>query len=175
MRATEERYLLPIVIPLVLCSGVAIGALLALPRGRKPAYALAIATLTSQLVFSFWPVTYCQMFDTKSDLRRDLATVLPPNSSIALHGMQTFNYPNRHTYGQYRLMLAPGQAIVPVSTHAANLIQPADPGIRHVFTGTPQPPPDGAYQLLKQWTYPEWIRSHVHVPAIHEFFLFERR
>jgi len=175
VRATEERYLLPIVIPLVLCAGVAIGALLALPWGRKPGYALGFATLAAQLVFSFWPVTYCQMFDTKSDLQHTLPAVLPRNSPIAILGMQTFNYPNRDTYEQYRLTLAPGQAIVPSSTHAANLLRPADSPVRHVFTGTLQPPPDGDYRLLKQWTYTEWIRSHVHVPAIYEFFLFERR
>ena len=175
VRATEERYLLPIVIPLVLCAGVTIGALLELPWGRKPAYALAAATLAAQLVFSFWPVTYCQMFDTKRDLQRDLATLLPLQSPIAIHRMQTFNYPNRHTYDQYRLTLPPGQAIVPTSTHAANLLHPFDPSVRHVFTGTPQPPFGGSYRLIGQWVYPDWIRSHIHVPAVYEFFLHERR
>jgi hypothetical protein len=175
VRATEERYLLPIVIPLVLCAGAAIGALRDLPWGRKPAYALAAATLAAQFVFSFIPVTYCQMFDTKRDLQHGLATLLPPNSPIAIHGMQTFNYPNRHTYDQYRLMLAPGQAIVPTSTHAANLLHPFDRATRHVFTGTPNPPPEAVYRLVGQWTYPGWIRSHIHVPAIYEFWLFERQ
>jgi hypothetical protein len=175
VRATEERYLLPIAIPLVLCAGVTIGALLEIRWGRKPAYALAAATLASQLVFSFWPVTYCQMFDTKRDLQRDLATLLPPQSPIAIHGMVTFNYPNRHTYDQYRLMLAPGQAILPPSTHAANLLHPFNPATRHIFTGTPQPPFGGSYRLIGQWVYPDWIRSHIHVPAVYEFFLHERQ
>jgi hypothetical protein len=175
VRAPEERYLLPIAIPLVLCAGVAIGALRDLPRGRKPAYALAAGTLAAQLVFSFFPVTYCQLFDTKRDLQRYLSSLLPPQTPIAIHGMQTLNYPNRLIYDQYRLMLAPGQAIVPISTHPANLLHPFDPAVRHVFTGTPQPPPDGAYRLLGQWRYTNWIRTHVHVPATHEFFLYERQ
>ena len=175
VRATEERYLLPIAIPLVLCAGVTIGALLELPWSRKPAYALAAATLAAQLVFSFWPVTYCQMFDTKRDLQRDLATLLPPQSPIAIHGMVTFNYPNRHTYDQYRLTLAPGQAILPPSTHAANLLQPGDLTTHYVFTGAPQPPSGGSYRLIGKWVYPNWIRAHIHVPAVYEFFLYERR
>jgi len=175
VRAPEERYLLPIVIPLALCAGVAIGALRDLPWGRKPAYALAAGTLAAQLVFSFIPVTYCQIFDTKRDLQRNLSTLLPPQTPIALHGMQTLNYPNRNVYDQYRLMLGPGQAIVPPSTHAANLLHPFDPAVRHVFTGTPQPPPGSDYNLLNHWRYPEWIRSHVHVPAIYELFLHERQ
>lgn len=93
VRAPEERYLLPIVIPLVLCAGAAIGALRHLPWGRKPAYVLAGGTLAAQFVFSFFPVTYCQMFDTKRDLQRNLSTLLPPQSPIAIHGMQTLNYP----------------------------------------------------------------------------------
>ena len=175
VRAPEERYLLPIVIPLVLCAGVAIGALRHLAWGRKPAYALAAGTLAAQFVFSFFPVTYCQMFDTKRDLQRDLSTLLPPRSPIAIHGMQTLNYPNRYIYDQYRLMLAPGQVIIPPSTHAANLLHPFDQAVRHVFTGTPHPPPEGSYRLISQWTYPDWIRSHVHVPAIYELFLHQRQ
>jgi hypothetical protein len=175
VRATEERYLLPLAIPLVLCAGAALGALRDLHWGRKPAYALAAATIAAQFGFSFVPVTYCQLFDTKRDLQRDLVTLLPPDSAIAIQGMPTHNYPNRNVYDNYRLMLAPGQEIVPPSAHAASLLGPFDSAVRRTFTGSPQPPADDSYRLLGQWTYPAWIRSHVHVPAIHEFFLYERR
>jgi hypothetical protein len=173
VRATEERYLLPVAIPLILCAGVAVGAMRQWAWARKPALALGISVLTLQAVFSFWPVTYCQIWDTKRAMVREIGAIVPHGSAIALHGMQTFNYPSQRVYDRYRLMLAPGGSIVPPSSHAASLLHRYAPPVRYVLTGRPDPPPHGQWVLVAAWTYPAWIKSHVHVPAVHELFLYQ--
>ena len=175
VRATEERYLLPIVIPLALCAGVAMGTMQRWSaKYPKPIVALGSAILALQVVFSFVPVTYCQMFDTKRAMRLEINAIAPPGSAILLHGMQTFNYPNRYVYDRYRMMVAPGASIVPPSSHAANLLHPYDPSVRYALTGWPNPPPGDDWKLAGEWTYPNWIKSHVHVPAIYEFHLYQK-
>jgi hypothetical protein len=168
-RSTEERYLLPIAIPMALAAGVMIGS----PLLRRAGPALATVILACQLAFSLAPVTYCQMFDTKAALAAELGTVVPAGTPIAMHGIPTFNYPNRDVYERYPLMLMDGNQIIPPSTHAANLLHPYDPAVRYAFTGRPEPPP-GAWRLVKGWTYPRWVVSHVHVPAVYELFLYEK-
>ena len=175
VRATEERYLLPIVIPFVLCAGVAMGAMQQWPaKYKKPVLVLGIGILALEAVFSFLPVTYCQMLDTKRAIRMEIGAIAPPGSAILLHRMQTFNYPDRYVYDSYRMMLAPGASIVPPSSHAANVLHPYDPAVRYSLTGWPDPPPGGAWKLAGTWAYPDWIKAHVHVPAVYEFHLYQK-
>lgn len=168
VRAPEERYLLPIVIPFTLCAGVAVGAL------RRRGWIVAGAVLAAQFVFSFVPVTYAQLFDTKRDMAAEMPRHLPPGSPLAVYGMQTLGFPNRTVYENYRLMLMPGQEIVPPSTHAGQLLSSYDATAAAAVTREAVPPPGDGWRLTASWRYPDWIRRHVHVPAIHELYLYRR-
>ena len=184
VRATEERYLLPIALPAALCAGVAAGSLWSWASARGlPVRSVAIASLAAVLVyqaaFNYTPVTYCQVFDLKRELARDLPAIVPPGTPILLEDMNTFNYPNGNVYARYPLMLAPGRAIWPTSTHPRNVLSPYTPSCRFVLAGASEPLIEDPWQFnnlvpRRQWTYPEWVSKRVKVPAIYEFYLFER-
>lgn len=172
VRAPEDRYMLPLALPFALLAGSAIGAL---GRWHAAGKALGAGVLAAQVVFSLLPVTYCQMFDTKRDLARAIGSIVTPGTAIAVHDMQTMHYPNRDVYERYQLMLWPGQSIVPPSSHVANLLGAPDPNVRYVLRGQPSPPPEGNWTFAGAWTFPAWIKSHVHVAAVHEYYLYQRR
>lgn len=180
LRSTEERYLLPLAFFLALCAGVAVGEGLYAMRGRRMALAaLAVAFLAvlgDQVIRGFFPVTYCQMFDTKQALARDLPGLVPAGSSILLTKMNSFNLPNSAVYDQYHLMLPAGMTIFPPSANAEHILQPYTAGFDYILSGTTPLtevwPPTG--QVVREWRYPAWIRDNVHVPGVYEFFLCRR-
>jgi hypothetical protein len=181
VRATEERYLLPMAFALALSAGFAASELLAWARhsrtARRLAWCLVAAVLADQAVEGFIPVTYCQVFDVRRDLSKELPSLVPPGSPLLIIEMNSFNVPDSHTYGQYRLMLPPGKKIDPPSSHGAHVLAPYDPQYRYVLAGSTlreeRWPPVG--RLIRRWVYPEWITSRVAVPAIYEFALYERK
>lgn len=164
--------MLPLAIPFALLAGSAVGLL------RRPHWsgkAFGAGVLLAQIVFSLIPVTYCQLFDAKRDLFRTIGSLVAPGSPLGVYGMQTMHYPNRDVYDRYKFMLWPGQAIVPPSSHAASLLHPPDSNVRYMLRGRPIPPPEGAWTLAASWTFPDWVKSHVHVAAVHEYYFFQRR
>jgi hypothetical protein len=191
VRATEERYMLPVALVLAVGAGVAVGAALksASPRARllrASALALAAVALAQQFVFGFVPVTYTQLFDARRALDRDIGRYVPEGSPLLVADMPSFNVPNRGVYERYRLMHPPGERLFPASTHGENLFHPYDPAHRFVLAGSPTPQsgwwpgaqsrwPDTDVEPVAQWTYPAWIKRHVHVPSVYEFYLFRRR
>ena len=191
VRATEERYMLPIAVALAVGAGVAVGAAWRREQGlggwpRAAVLVLSAAALMQQLVYGFAPVTYTQLFDTKRELALDLGQVVPEGSALVVADMPSFNVPNRDVYERYRLTHPPGEKLFPPSTHGENLFHPYDPAHRFVLSGAPVPEsdwwpgarsrwPDRDVELVRQWTYPAWVKRHVHVPSVYEFYLFRRR
>lgn len=185
VRATEERYLLPFAILLAVAAGVAVGAAFSARRLEKGwprvlGWALVFGLLAQQFVWSFVPVTYTQLFDTKRALARSLHEVAPPGSPLLIVDMASFNVPNRDVYERYRLMHPPGEMLRPPSTHGENIFKPYDASYRYILAGNSAEPghplwPKADARLVRAWTYPEWVRSNVYVPSIYEFYLYERR
>jgi 4-amino-4-deoxy-L-arabinose transferase-like glycosyltransferase len=190
LRSSEERYLIPIAIILAVSAGVAVGAALQIRGGRArqlralTLLILAIA-LAQQLVWGFIPVTYTQLFDTRRELARDIGKILPPGTPLLIANMPSFNVPNRYVYDNYPLMHLPGEKLFPPSTHGENIFHPFDPNYRFILSGslttqTAWPNaqsklPDDDVEFVRQWTYPPWIKKHVHVPSVYEFYLFQRK
>jgi hypothetical protein len=185
VRATEERYLLPFAIVLSIGAGVAVGAALS-SRWRERSvlralmWVVIVGVLAQQFVWSFIPVTYAQLFDTKGALARDIARLAPEGSNLLMVDMVSFNLPNRHVYDHYTLMHPPGEKLFPLSTHGENLFKPYDPSYKFVLAGSVREPgraewPKADLEAVQSWTYPEWIKSHIYVPAVYEFYLFRRK
>lgn len=186
VRATEERYLLPFAILLAVGAAVTVGAALASPRLQRRSlralvWVLVAAVLVQQVVWSFVPVTYTQLFDTKRALARDIEKVVPVGSPLLIVDMASFNVPNRHVYERYPLMHPPGETLRPTSTHGENIFKPYDPSYRYILAGNSAEPgkplwpkPEDA-AFVRAWTYPTWVKSNVYVPSVYEFYLFERR
>lgn len=184
VRSTEERYLLPIAIILVISAGVAVGSILGSRWGRNRAvYAIAVVVLAciliQQFVLGFVPVTYCQLFDSKQALAKDIPNILPEGEPLLIVDMVSFNYPNRYVYERYSLIHPPGEATRPPSTHGENLFRPYSPNYRYILAGNSQEPgteawPKADAKLIREWTYPLWIKRNVHVPAVYEFYLYQR-
>lgn len=185
VRATEERYLLPFAIVLSIGAGVAVGAALsarwtqtAMMRGVV--WLIIVGVLALQFVGSFVPVTYTQMFDTRRELARDIGRLAPEGDPLLIVDMVSFNLPNRHVYERYPMMHPPGERIRPLSTHGENLFKPYDPSYRFILAGSSPAPgtqawPKGDAELIGKWTYPDWVKSHVYVPSVYEFYLYRRR
>jgi hypothetical protein len=90
--------------------------------------------------------------------------------------MNSFNIPDSRVYDRYWLMLPPEKELTPPSSHGEHVLKPYDPQYRYVLAGSTLDrevwPPVG--RLVRQWTYPAWIKSRVHVPAVYELSLYER-
>jgi hypothetical protein len=184
VRASEERYLLPIAWFCAVLIGVAVGTALTRSGPSRSAFsrvarlAVAVAVI-HQFVWGFVPITWTQMFDLKRDLARDLPALVASGSPLLITGMVSFNLPNSRVYERYRLMHPPGDRLEPPSTHGEKLFHPYEPDWRFVLVGSPHPiltpkvPTDAV--LVRAWAFPPWIKAHVHVPCVYEFSLFERR
>ena len=191
VRATEERYLLPIALVLAVSAGVMVGAALAADVRRARwvragVLVLAAVALLQQFALGFVPVTYTQLFDARRALARDIDGFVPEGSPLLVADMPSFNVPNRRVYERYKLTHPPGERLFPPSTHGENLFHPYDPAHRFILSGnaTPQSAwwpnaqsrwPDTDVELVARWTYPDWIKRHVHVPSVYEYYLFRRR
>lgn len=185
VRATEERYLLPFAVVLAVGACVSVGAALASRWAqRAPLRALVwivvVAVLAQQFALSFVPVTYTQLFDTKRALARDIGEHVPDGNALLVVDMVSFNLPNRHVYERYAMMHPPGETIRPSSTHGENLFKPFDPTYRYVLAGSSPEPgkapwPQTDAELVRAWTYPDWVKSRVYVPSVYEFYLYRRK
>jgi hypothetical protein len=139
--------------------------------------------LAMECVWSYWPVTYAQVFDIKRRLARELPSVLAPGSPLLISRMQTYNFPNSSVYEHYVLMRLPQDAVEPPSRHAASIVRPLDPSVTDFLLGSGNAGlpwnPVGEYprlpgELVREWRYPAWVKDRVLVPCIYEFALYRR-
>jgi hypothetical protein len=180
VRATEERYLLPAAFALALAAGVAAGESLNWARHMRVArYAVAAvlaAIVADQAIQGFIPVTYCQLFDTRRALAKDLPLLVPTGAPLLIVGMNSFNIPDSRVYERYSLMLPPDKRLTPPSSHGEHMLKPYDPQYRYILAGSTLAgeawPPVG--RLVRDWSYPAWLKSRVYVPAVYEFALYQR-
>lgn len=200
-RVAYPRFMLPFMIPVLVLAthGVAlIGGFLARSR---PALLTWVSVLTALLVmnvvFSYAPVTYAQVFDLKRTLTAELPSLLPPGSPLLISHMQSYEYPNGGIYDRYRLMRLPNEPIVPASRHSSGIFKPLDEEVGYYLWGTgtaglpsntsmpamptaglasntPMPAMPLQGDLVREWRYPDWVRNTVLVPCIFEFKLYRR-
>ena len=175
-----DRYLLVPAFALALCAGFAASALLDWSRRsritRYAVVALLAAVAADQAIESLIPVTYCQLFDVRRETARDLPSLVAPGSPLLMVRMNSFNIPDSRVYDRYRLMLPPEKELTPPSSHGEHMLKPYDPQYQYILAGstltTEAWPPVG--RLIREWTYPAWIKGRVQVPAVYELFLYER-
>jgi len=186
-RVFYARFALPFFIPVMVLvihgAGFLAKRWFAAPRARLAWTVLLAVFLLFQFAFSYVPVTYAQIFDTKRQLAGDLPSLLPPGSPLLVSRMQTYNYPNGAVYEHYALMHLPQDPVDPPSRHAAHIFQPLEPRVAYFLlgsgnTGLPWNPV-GRYPLLtgelvRAWRYPAWVKDRVLVPCIYEFALYRR-
>jgi 4-amino-4-deoxy-L-arabinose transferase-like glycosyltransferase len=184
-RVVYPRFMIPAAIPIFAFVTVGL-TYLATRWGPKIQFAVAGAAaviILYQLATSYLPVTYAQIFDMKRVSARELPNYLPPGEALVTSSMQTHNYPNRNLYEHYKLMLLPNDPVFPASRHAEGIFQKFDPEARYYLLGSgtaglpwhvPGSYPHFTGHPVKQWRFPEWIRSRVLVPVLYEFTLYER-
>lgn len=180
VRSTEERYLLPVAFALALAAGVAASKLLEWAKPTRAARYVVIGVLAAiaadQVIQGFIPVTYCQLFDVRRALAKDLPMIFPSGTPILIVRMNSFNVPDSRVYGRYQLMLPPEKKLMPPSSHGEHMLKPFDAQYRYVLVGSTLVketwPPTG--RLIRKWVYPGWIKERVYVPAVYEYSLFER-
>ncbi|MBL8238278.1 MAG: hypothetical protein JNM66_12705 [Bryobacterales bacterium] len=177
-------FLLPYVIFSIYGAGMAADWLSARHRlGRAAWMTLLFAFLAWRLVYGYVPVTYAQVFDIRRQVAAEMPSYVPPGSPVLLSRMQGGNLPGSGIYDNYRLMLVPGDALVPLSRHAASTLHPYDPAVEFLLQGTggaglpwhkPVPSPAIPVAPVREWRQPDWIRENLIVPCFYEFFLFRR-
>ncbi len=186
-RVFYPRFTIPFFIPVIVLvihgAGFLGESLFAAPRARLAWTVALAAVIVFQFVFSYVPVTYAQVDDTKRQLTAELPAALPAGSPLLVSHMQSYNYPNRGVYESYRLMILPQDPIEPASRHAANLFRPLDPNVAYYLWGSGNAGlpwnPVGEYppltgDLVREWRYPAWVKDRVLVPCIFEFALYRR-
>ena len=186
-RVAYPRFMLTFLPPLLVFTiygaGVMGGWMSRWRWGRQTWTAVLVIFLCWRFVYGYLPVTYAQVADTRRQLAAELPTVVPPGSPLLITRMQGSNLPGAGVYENYRLMLLPGDVLIPPSRHAASILNTFDPDVVYILQGTggtglpwhkPVPSPPIAGDLVKSWKYPEWIREQLIVPAFYEFYLYRR-
>lgn len=184
-RVLYPRFMLPFVIPIfvLVTYGAAMIAERLGPISRKVWLGCIGLFIVGQLAFSYAPVTYAQIFDTKRQLAADLPQYVPSGEPLLISWMQTYNFPNRAVYERYRLMMLPNDPIVPRSRHAAGILHALDPNVTYYLLGsgtaglpwhTPGAYPEMVGEKVAEWRYPAWVRRHLIVPCLYEFTLYRR-
>jgi hypothetical protein len=186
-RVFYPRFAVPFFVPVIVLVTHGVGYLakrfFAAPSAELAWTAALTALLLFQLVFSYAPVSYAQVFDMKRTVAQELPSVLPAGSPMLVSRMQSYNYPNRNVYEHYALMKLPQDSIEPPSRHAANLFRRLDPNVGYLLLGSGNaglpwnpvgeyPPLTGS--LIREWRYPAWVKDRVLVPCIYEFALYRR-
>ena len=142
-----------------------------------------VVVILAQLALSYAPVTYAQVFDKKRQLAADLPALVPEGQPLLISRMQSYNFPNRNVYDNYRLMMVPNDPIVPPSRHVTNLLHPIDSNVVFYLLGSGNaglpinpvgPYPELQGELVHEWRYPRWVKDRVLVPVIYEFALYRR-
>jgi hypothetical protein len=187
-RVVYPRFMLPFMIPVLVLAthGVAlIGGYLARWRLARLAWVgILLVLLVMNVVLSYAPVTYAQVFDLKRTLAAELPPLLPLGSPLLISHMQSYEYPNGGIYDRYRLMKLPNEPIVPASRHSSGIFKPLDKEVRYYLWGTgtsglpsntPLPAMPLQGDLVREWRYPDWVRNTVLVPCIFEFKLYRLR
>jgi hypothetical protein len=184
-RVLYPRFMLPFAIPifvLVTCGAAMVADRLG-PVGRKVWVGCIGVFIAYQLAFSYGPVTYAQVFDLKRQLAAELPRHVPPGEPLLISRMQSYNFPNRGVYDRYRMMMLPGDPIVPPSRHAAGILKPLDPSVTYYLLGSgtaglpwhvPGPYPALVGEKVAEWRYPGWVRRHLIEPCLYEFTLYRR-
>ena len=173
-RYAHTRFMLPLMLPVLVLAthGIAwISDRIAhQPVAKAACVAASIVFLAWHFAVSYLPVTYVQMFDLKKQLAADLPGLVPPGQPLLIAKMQAPNFPNRDVYEKYRLMMLPGDPIIPASRHTSNVFTALDDHVAYYLLGTggaglpwhqsfPHPPLSG--ELIKEWRYPAWSpQSH---------------
>jgi hypothetical protein len=186
-RVMYPRFTLPFFVPvivLVMHGTAVLGDRLFSSRPAALAWRSALGALVVfRFAVSYAPVTYAQVFDLKRNVATDLPGLLPPGSPLLLSRMQSYNFPNAHTYESYELMRVHEDPIQPPSRHAASLFRPLDENVQHFLLGSGNaglpwnavgnyPPLPG--QLVHEWRYPAWVKDRILEPCIFEFSLYQR-
>lgn len=187
-RVAYPRFMLTFLVPYIVFSIYGAGAvsewLAARHRiGRTAWVTLLWAFLAWRLLYGYAPVTYAQVFDIRRQVAAELPGYVAPGSPLLLSRMQGGNLPGAGIYENYRLMLVPGDALVPPSRHAASTLYPYDPNVQFLLQGTggaglpwhkPVPFPSVPVAPVREWRYPDWIRENLIVPCFYEYYLFRR-
>ena len=106
-------------------------------------------------------MTYAQVLDLKRISAHEMPDDLPPGQAMRLANDPVF----------------------PASRHPEGILQPFEPGAGCYLLGSgtaglawhaPGSHPHFTGEVVKQWRYPEWIRSRVLVPVLYKFTLYRR-
>ena len=184
-RVVYPRFMIPLAIPLFafVTYGLAYIAGKLQPRLRGVVAGLVGLFVVYQLMASYLPVTYAQVLDLKRISAREMPSYVPPGQAMVTSSMQTHNYPNRDLYERYRVMRLPNDPVFPASRHAEGIFQPFEPETGYYLLGSgtaglpwhvPGSYPHFTGEVVKEWRYPEWVRSRVLVPVLYEFTLYRR-
>ena len=186
-RVAYPRFMIPFIIPVFVLTTYGIAWIAdRLPQSRPVQLAwlgLLGSFLLGHAIVSYGPVTYAQVFDLKRKVAADIPSLVPAGSPLLIARMQATNFPNRDLYEKYRLMMIPGDPIRPPSRHASNIFYPLTQDAGFFLLGSggsglpwhePIATPPLSGELVKEWRYPKWVRDHLRVPVLYEFFLYRR-
>ena len=167
----QERFVLPFALAAVLLAGVAVSRLLAVAPSRAVVVGAVAAVVAFQVATGFVPVTIAQARDTKEALAADLGEHVRPGSRVLWLGSSgnVTTLPNADVYGRYRLLLPPGE-------------RPPLRSTEHVFAGNgraswvladgPRDFPRSNAALVRRWRHRESLLDRIHVPDMHEYYLY---
>ncbi len=168
IRFVYERFLLPIAFATAILAGF--GATFLLQNFRRTGQIMIALCLVWQVGFGYLPVTYAQVFDIKRTLTKTMREAVPAGEAVMWIGDRTY-IPNADFASQYTLVCP--RDVNLKSSYMAAALKPYEE--RTEFVLSEKPLPDKKLQLIRELSYPAWVRANVIRAGVKEYYLYKSK
>ena len=168
IRFVYERFLLPIAVATAILAGF--GATFLLQNFRRTGQLMVAMCIVWQLGFGYLPITYAQVFDIKRTLTKTMREEVPAGEAVMWIGDRTY-IPNAEFTSQYTLVRP--RDVNLKSSYMAAALKPYEE--RAEFVLSEKPLPDEKLRLIRELSYPVWVRANVIKAGVKEYYLYKSK
>ena len=168
IRFVYERFLLPIAVATAILAGF--GATFLLQNFRRTGQLMVAMCIVWQLGFGYLPITYAQVFDIKRTLTKTMREEVPAGEAVMWIGDRTY-IPNAEFTSQYTLVRP--RDVNLKSSYMAAALKPYEE--RAEFVLSEKPLPDEKLRLIRELSYPVWVRANVIKAGVKDYYLYRSK
>ena len=161
-----ERFLLPIAFSTAILAGF--GATFLLNNFRRTGQTMIALCLLWQISFGYLPVTYAQVFDVKRTLNKTIRDEVPAGEAVMWIGDRTY-IPN----ADFSYTMVRPRDVNLKSSYMTAALKPYEE--RAEFVLSEKPLPDEKLQLIRELSYPMWVKGNVIKAGVKEYYLYKSK